>query len=320
MQIPTPTTRFSARRSSIFAAIALASLFAIPQTASATPLWPDPPNSPISQIVLDLFLIVFVIGLIAIIGYTLAILGAGRAEVDDDAPEADDSSSKGAVTAGVVLFVVFAILGSFALSKSNTAEESVAGTSPIFKPVSLNEPGLKVAHVIKPPKSPAVSIRVNAQQFLWRYEYTGIKSKWKTYSYNTLVIPSGVTVLLDFTSSDAEAAWWVPQLGGSITAMPGYANKTWIRADKAGLYTGAGTVVNGTNYANQTTNVLVMPVRNYARWLLTKQAQINEAMTLLGIDRASGREAELITGQKSSTLNEAVESQTGDGKTEEDSK
>jgi cytochrome c oxidase subunit 2 len=308
LQIPSPTTRFLARRGTLFAASVSAVLLAIPQTASATPLWPDPPNSPIAQIVLDLFLVVFIVGLISVIGYTLALLGAGRAEVDPDAPETTESSAKGALTAGIVLFVVFAVIGSFAFAKTTSAEQSKPGRVG-FKALTYSAPGLKVAHVVKAPKGAAYAIRVNAQQFLWRYEYPGVKGQWKTYSYNDLVLPAGVTVLLDFTSSDAEAAWWVPQLGGSVTAMPGYANKVWIRADKLGVFQGAGTVVNGTNYANQVTTVQVVDPKLFARWVLGKHLQIDAAMTALGLERISGKENELITGQ--TPKGAAVKEKTG---------
>jgi heme/copper-type cytochrome/quinol oxidase subunit 2 len=304
LQIQTPTNRFvsnflGARRSSLFVAAAAAALFVLPQTASATPLWPDSPNSPIAQVVLDLFLVVFVIGLIAVIGYTLALLGASRAEVDVDAPAAEDASAKSAVITGAVLFLVFVVIGGFAFTKTSSAEKSLKGSGN-FKVTTFSQPGLKVAHVVKAPKGPAYSIRVNAQQYLWRYDYSGLKNaKWNTYSYNDLVLPAGVTVMLDFTSSDAEAAWWVPQLGGSITAMPGYDNKVWLRADKAGLYTGSGTVVNGTNYANMITNVTVVDPALFLRWVGGKQVEIDDAMTALGLERASGEEQQLITGQKS---------------------
>ncbi|MBJ7354565.1 MAG: hypothetical protein JHC98_07035 [Thermoleophilaceae bacterium] len=315
MQIPAPTNRFSTRRSSLFVAAAAAALFVLPQTASATPLWPDSPNSPIAQIVLDLFLVVFIVGLITVIGYTLALLGAGRAEVDADAPATAESSAKGAVIAGSVLFLVFVVIGGFAYTKTVSAEESLANTGN-FKVTTFSQPGLKVAHVVKAPKGPAYSIRVNAQQFLWRYDYSGIKNaKWNTYSYNDLVIPAGVTVLLDFTSSDAEAAWWVPQLGGSITAMPGYDNKVWLRADKAGLYTGSGTVVNGTNYASMITNVTVVDPRLFVRWLGGKQIEIDQAMAALAAERASGEEQQLISGQKgapSEAASEAAQTQAAD--------
>lgn len=270
----------------------------LPQTASAAALWPDSPNTPIAEIVVGLFLIVFVLGFVAVLGYTLALLGAGRAEVDADAPAAAESSGKSAIVAGSVLFIVFVVIGSFAFAKTTSAQKSLPETGN-FKVTTFSQPGLKVAHVVKPPAGPAYSIRVNAQQYLWRYEYTGLKgAKWPTYSYNDLVLPAGVTVMLDFTSSDAEAAWWVPQLGGSITAMPGYDNKAWIRADKSGLYTGSGTVVNGTNYANQITNVSVLDPRLFVRWLAGKQIEITEAMTALGAENASGEESALVTGEK----------------------
>lgn len=296
LQIPTPIFRSSARRSSLFVAAAAAALFVLPQTAGATPLWPDPPASPTAQVVLNLFLVVFALGVIAVIGYTLALLGAGRAEVDPDAPAIAETSAKPAVIAGSVIFLIFVVLGGFAYTKTVSAEESTKGTG-AFKVTTFSQPSLKVAHVVKAPKGPAYSIRVNAQQFLWRYDYSGLEgAKWNTYSYNDLVLPAGVTVMLDFTSSDVEAAWWVPQLGGSVTAMPGYSNKVWVRADKPGLYPGSGTVVNGTNYASQVTNVTVVDPRLFVRWLRGKQIEIDQAMTALGVERADGEEAALVDG------------------------
>lgn len=269
----------------------------LPQTASAAGLWPDPPNSPIAEIVFGLFLIVFILGFVAVLGYGLALRGAGRFETDADALAPAESSAKSAVVAGSVLFIVFVVIGSFAFAKTTSAQKSLPETGN-FTVTTFSQPGLKVAHVVKPPAGAAYSIRVNAQQYLWRYEYTGVKgAKWPTYSYNELLLPAGVTVMLDFTSSDAEAAWWVPQLGGSITAMPGYDNKVWIRADKPGLYTGSGTVVNGTNYANQITNVSVVDPRLFVRWLAGKQLEITKAMTALGVENASGAGAALVGGE-----------------------
>lgn len=300
MQIPAPTNRFSALRVALLAAVVATAVLALPTSASAALVIPDTPISPVAETVFLLFVIVFAVGVLALIGYTASLISAGRAEVDVDAPAATESSSKSAVIAGVVVFIVFAVIGGYSFSQTSTAEKSVAGTGN-FKPVAFEQPGLKVPHDLKAPDSPAYSIRVNAQQFLWRYEYTPIgreKNKWATYSYNELVLPAGVTVLLDFTSSDAEAAWWVPQLGGSVTALPGYDNKYWVRADKTGLYYGAGTVVNGTNYSNMSTKVTVWDPRLFARWVVGKQVEIDQAMTALGLERQSGIEEQLISGEK----------------------
>jgi cytochrome c oxidase subunit 2 len=86
----------------------------------------------------------------------------------------------------------------------------------------------------------------------------------------------------------------VPQLGGSVTAMPGYDNKSWVRADTPGTYSGAGTIINGTNYASMTTTVHVVPASLFEAWVNGKQTQIAEAMTALGDERSAGKEAVLL--------------------------
>jgi cytochrome c oxidase subunit 2 len=303
LQNNAPTTKASVRRPAFFAAIPATALYIVsqllvPQSASAAPLWPDPPQSPGTKIAFVLFVLVFAVGLLALIGYTLSLREAARSDVDADAPAAPDPGAKSAVITGVIVFLVLAVAGSLGFAKTTNAESSKGTPGPFFKVETFNQPGLKVVNVLKAPKGPAYRIRVNAQQFLWRYQYSGIKAAWNTYSYNDLILPSGVTVLLDFTSSDVEAAWWVPALGGSVTAMPGYNNQIWVRADKLGAFEGAGTVVNGTNYANMRTKVTVVPPAVFSRWVLAQQLQIDGAMTRLGRERTSGIEDKLLTGEE----------------------
>jgi heme/copper-type cytochrome/quinol oxidase subunit 2 len=298
LQIQASTTRFSAPRGALVATVAACALLLLPQSASAAAFWPDAPNSPVAGVVMVLFAIVFLLGFVAVIGYTAALLSARRSPVDADAPAPAESSSKGALITGFAIFAVLAVTGFTSFAMTSSADESTAGDPATFKAVAFSGTGLKVAHVVKAPKGPAYAIRVNAQQYMWRYDYLGAKGAWNTYSYNNLVLPAGVSVLLDFTSSDAEAAWWVPQLGGSVTALPGYDNKTWVRADEPGLYHGSGTVVNGTNYASQRTNVWVVPPAVFAAWVDGKQMQIDAAMTALGLERVSGVENALVSGQK----------------------
>jgi cytochrome c oxidase subunit 2 len=296
LQNPAPTNaRFGTLRA-LVAAAAVAAFLALPSTAGATALWPDPAKSPTASTVKLLYFIVFIVGFIAVIALTLKLLGDTRNEVDADAPEVAETSTKPALIVGVVLFVVLAALGAYSLVSTTSAADSLATTT-YFKSSPLQDPQLKVAHTVKPPKNASYSVHVNAQQFLWRYTYPSVKGDWHTYSYPDLVIPAGITVMLDVTSSDVEAGWWVPQLGGSIDAMPGYINKGWIRADKVGVYPGAGTVVNGTNYANMTTSVIALPPALFARWADGKQIEISAAMKALGLERLSGEEAALITGK-----------------------
>lgn len=273
-------------------------LLALPQSAAAAPLWPEGAASPTAGVVLRLFAVVFAVGAVLLLAYLFALRTASRSS----AGTATAPGPKGAVYTGLATVVALALFGGFALAKSSSAEsssvESAGQSAQFYKATVFKTPSLKVAHVVKAPAGPAYSIRVNAQQFLWRYQYSGLEAPWNTYSYHELVLPAGITVLLDFTSSDVEAAWWVPQLGGSVTAMPGYANKVWIRADKPGVYRGAGTVVNGTNYASMTTTVNVVPPLLFERWVKGKQTEIGTAMTDLGAAHASGSVDALVTGAK----------------------
>lgn len=288
MQIKRFTNRFSSRLGGLVATVSGGLLLTLPQSAAAAPLWPEGAASPTAQTVMRLFVIVFAIGAVSLIGYVAAICLATRSKAAAEGTAADPSP-KQAFWTGLATVVVLALFGAWAMAQSTSAESSIAtGESELLKPTEVKTPSTRTPHAIKPPaKGAAYTIRVNAQQYLWRYQYTGLQAPWHTYSYHDLVLPAGVTVLLDFTSSDVEAAWWVPQLGGSVTAMPGYNNQVWLRADKPGIYKGANTVINGSNYAAMTTTVNVVPPMLFERWLNGKQAEIADAMSELGDEVAA---------------------------------
>lgn len=303
MLIPAPTFR----RASVFALVAgsvFALLAALPGSASAGALWPDSAGSPTTSLSNTLFFIVFGLGLIAVI----AVIALFAKAAGSDSEGADDAAADGAgksQTVGVVLFLVFAVIGGYAFFQNNSVEPSEVQSS--FKPDQLQDKKLRVANNLKPPKGASTSVYVTGQQFLWRYQYPGVKGDWNTYSYHDLIIPAGITVMLDVTSSDVEHAWWVPELGGSISAMPGYINRTWIRADKAGVYEGRSTVVSGTNFPSMTTRVIALSPRDYAAWLSGKQIEITEAMDALGAEVAGGIEQAEVDGQGPSELETQAE-------------
>ncbi len=68
-----------------------------------------------------------------------------------------------------------------------------------------------------PPKSggPYLTIEVNGQQYLWRYDYRGGD---QLYSFYEMVVPTDTTVVLRITSSDVQHSWWIPKLGGKADA------------------------------------------------------------------------------------------------------
>jgi cytochrome c oxidase subunit 2 len=80
-----------------------------------------------------------------------------------------------------------------------------------------------------------------------------------------------MTVTLDIKADDVAHSWWIPKLGGKMDAIPGYTNKTWFKATKAGTYTGQCAELCGRNHANMTARVKAVPFDEYQAWY-TRQA------------------------------------------------
>lgn len=297
MQNSAPTKRLSAILLATFAA----SLAIFPSSASAEFLWPDKGYSQAAETVNTLYFIVFGIGLIAVIGLIAAISRGAKTEIDADAAvSTGEENGKKAMIAGTLAFVVLAVIGGLAFSKTSSADPSSDGVGNTLKPEPMTSSQLKDPTGLKPPSGPSLSVRVNGQQYLWRYEYPSAKGKkWPTYSYSRLVIPAGVTVMLDVTSSDVEHSWWVPELAGSIDALPGYINRGWIKVDKPGvtLFDGHSTKVSGTNYSSMSTRVTVVPLDFWIAWARDKGIEISAAMAALAKEVASGEEQSLETGE-----------------------
>ncbi len=133
-----------------------------------------------------------------------------------------------------------------------------------------------------PPNGRKLTICVTGRQFIWRYTY-GAKcneSAWQNrlpYSYQEMVVPAGVTVSLVIQSSDVTHAWWVPQLGGKVDAVPGYTTYTWFKALHAGqTYRGQCAQLCGREHAFMTALVKVVTPTQYKHYLSQLGTEINQ--------------------------------------------
>ncbi|MBI5310786.1 MAG: cytochrome c oxidase subunit II [Actinobacteria bacterium] len=282
MQNPAHTTLRRTRSTALFTSAVATAFAAVPQVASAGVVAPDSGASPTGDSINVLYLIVAVLGVLALLAVVASIVSAVRSP-GAEGSDAGSSSAKPAVIGSVVVALALAVLGGLTLSGASTADQSASGTPTNLKVTPLQDPNLKVGHQVDLPKGPAIGVQVNGQQYLWRYTYLG-KS---VYSYHDLVIPVGVTVVLYVTSSDVEHNWWVPQLGSSIQAIPGYVNMGWIRADKAGTYNGASTVISGTNYQNMTTRVVAKSIADFDSWIENKTTELKDSATDLAAQKAA---------------------------------
>ncbi|MEM2202804.1 MAG: cytochrome c oxidase subunit II [Sulfolobales archaeon] len=78
---------------------------------------------------------------------------------------------------------------------------------------------------------PYTVIKVESYQFGWRFIYPNGSSS------STLYLEKGKLYRLDITSRDVAHAFFVPELGLKIDAIPGYINTLWVKVDKPGKYT-----------------------------------------------------------------------------------
>lgn len=297
MQNPAHTTllrsRFATVRTTRFAALISSAvgtaLAALPQAASAGIVAPDSGATPTGDQINTVYLIVAAIGILALVAVIVTMISAVRGPATEDG-SSTDGSVKPVVIGSAVIVLALAAIGGLTVSNASSADESAKGTPTNYKVTPLEDPNLKTGRTVDIPKGPAIGVHVNGQQFLWRYGYLGTP----VYSYYDLVIPVGVTVMLYVTSSDVEHNWWVPRLGPPIQAIPGYVNMGWIRADEAGTFSGASTVISGTNYQNMSTRVIAMPIADYDAWIENKGAELKQS----AIDLAAQKAVEAKAAEK----------------------
>jgi cytochrome c oxidase subunit II len=144
-----------------------------------------------------------------------------------------------------------------------------------------------------PPKSggPTLTIGVNGQQYIWRYDYPG---REPLFSYYEMVVPTDTTVVLDVTASDVIHSWWIPELGGKVDGVPGHVNKTWFKipAGKAGrVFDGQCAELCGEGHADMRAEVRAVTPTQFEAWADRRRADIKTAGEALAEQRKQ-REAQ----------------------------
>jgi cytochrome c oxidase subunit II len=146
-----------------------------------------------------------------------------------------------------------------------------------------------------PPKSggPVLTIRVNGQQYIWRYDYPDQQGK-KLFSYHEMVVPTDTTVVLKIVSSDVIHSWWIPKFGPKADAVPGYTNESWFKvpAGREGIYRGQCAELCGPNHADMRAMVRAVTPAQYESWAAAKADQIEAAEAALAEQRKQREKAQ----------------------------
>jgi cytochrome c oxidase subunit 2 len=134
------------------------------------------------------------------------------------------------------------------------------------------------------PGGKGLTIHVNGQQYLWRYDYPGDPL---LFSYQEMVVPTGTTIALKINSSDVNHSWWIPKLGGKADAVPGHTNETWfkIKRGQEGSYGGQCAELCGSGHADMRARVRAVTPAQFQAWEQRQRADIKAAQTGLAQQR-----------------------------------
>jgi cytochrome c oxidase subunit II len=288
------------RRAAVALPAALIALGAAAPTAGASMFFPETGGSPNADKIHTLYVLIFVLALIVFIGVAGTLLWAlvkFRARKGAVAAQIHGNTRlEIGWTVGAAVILVFITVFTFITLpgiKNPPASDIDANGNPVASNVlyaSTDQPA--------PPKgSASLNLRVDGQQYVWRYQYPGND---KVFSYVDMVVPVGMTVTLDITADDVAHSWWIPKLGGKMDAIPGYTNKTWFKIPPSAIPAGKKQVVFngqcaelcGRNHANMLARVVGMRYDDYKAWYAAKAQQIKQAH-----DQAAATRKKLDAGQ-----------------------
>ena len=133
-----------------------------------------------------------------------------------------------------------------------------------------------------------LTVDVIAYQFGWDFDYPDYAisspdplethkqlSSGGTDRYvKDLVVPVGEVVKLNITARDVIHAFYAPQLGLKVDAIPGRINYLWFKADKAGNYIGQCAELCGSAHGEMFFNVKAVDRAEFDAWL-NKQRDSN---------------------------------------------
>ncbi|HEY3784804.1 MAG TPA: cytochrome c oxidase subunit II [Steroidobacteraceae bacterium] len=117
------------------------------------------------------------------------------------------------------------------------------------------------AEMSRPPAQ-TVPVYVVAKQWMWTVQHTGGQRE-----INTLHVALGQPTRLVMTSQDVIHSFYVPAFRVKQDVLPGRYTQLWFTATRAGTYDLFCAEFCGTDHARMGGSVVVLPAKDFARWL-----------------------------------------------------
>jgi cytochrome c oxidase subunit II len=273
-----------------FTAAVLASLFSAP-AAFADILTPESGGSQNANDIDTLYKITFYIGIVIFLlvwGTLLWSLVKYRAKRGGSADQIRGNTpleigwTVGAALILVVLTVVTFIYLDDIENPPPSGPNGLSAASSQF--AAIDQPD--------PPRDggPVLRIRVNGQQYIWRYDYPG---EGQLFNYQEMVVPTETTIVLEIEASDVVHSWWIPKLGPKMDAVPGHVNETWFKvpAEEEGTeFDGQCAELCGPNHADMRATVRALSPEEFEGWARRKREEIEAAGEAVAEERRANED------------------------------
>ncbi len=142
-----------------------------------------------------------------------------------------------------VPIVIIAILGTITWKTSHDLDP--------FKPLISD---------VKP-----ITVQVVALDWKWLFIYP----EEHIATVNYLVVPKDTPINFVITADAPMNAFWIPQLGTQIYAMPGMTAKLHLMANEEGIYKGVSSNFSGDGFSGMKFDTKVVSGEGYADWVNT---------------------------------------------------
>jgi cytochrome o ubiquinol oxidase subunit 2 len=146
--------------------------------------------------------------------------------------------------------------------------ELVVWSIPAMVVILLSGVGWIGSHELDPARpldSPVAPLRIEAVSLDWKWLF--IYPDQRVASVNELTVPVGTPLEFTLTSATVMNAFFIPQLGSQIYAMPGMADRLNLLADRPGDYVGFSSHFSGDGFADMRFVVHAVPAKDYRAWL-----------------------------------------------------
>jgi cytochrome c oxidase subunit 2 len=264
--------------------IAVLGTLTLAPVASADFFSPESGGSPNADAIDTLYWMLFILGVIVFIGvegaliYSLVKFRARKGAVPAQI-RGNTRLEIGWTVGAAVILVIISLVTFIQLDEIRNApstDQSAGLQLPAQPAADLPD------NSAFPKDGRSLRIKVNGQQYLWRYTYPDGNDNDldNAFDYETLVVPTDTTVTLEITAQDVAHSWWVPELGGKFDAVPGHTNYTWFKIPRkhAGkTFYGQCAELCGRNHANMIAHVKAVTPEEYEAYIAQRKREIADA-------------------------------------------